>query len=157
MTLFSELFEQTQERSIIYNNKTIYRAFSISGPKKMKLKITFVDKNSKYRQGISFNMFTMKGKLSCNGKTINKGGFDIWEDSSPKNFEIDVEIQKGELGIFNISETVDYRGISYEVSLDMGMAFYYEEIDTNKYRYYCNDWEPDDDLDDLIFDIEFVE
>jgi hypothetical protein len=156
MTLFSELFEQSQGKPIIYKNKTIYRAFTLSGPKKIKIIVTFIGKNSKFNQGISFNMFTMEGKLICNGHTINKGGFEIWEHSSPKNFELNVEIYKGELNIFNICEDIDHRGSVYEVNLTMGMAFYYEEISNNKYRFYCNDWEPDDDFDDLIFDIEFV-
>lgn len=157
MPLFSELFEQSQGEPIIFNNKTIQRALTITGPKKIKLIITFIEKNSKYKQGISFNMFTMKGKLSCNGQTIKRGGFEIWEHSSPKQFDVDVEIEKGELCIFNICEDIDHRGVTNVVNLTMGMAFYYEEISGNKYRCYCNDWEPDDDFDDLVFDIEFVE
>lgn len=157
MPLFSELFEKTNEKTIIYNNKTIRRVLMVEGPKKIKIIINFIKKNSKYKQGICFSMFTMKGKLSCNRKTIDKGGFEIWENSSPKTFEVDVDIKKGTLGIFNICEDFDHRGVSYTVSLDMGMAFYYEEISSNKYRCFCNDWEPDDDFDDLIFDIEFID
>lgn len=157
MPLFSELFEQSQGKPIIFNNKTVHRALRVSGPKKLKIIITFIEKNSIYKQGISFNMFTMKGKLSCNGETINKGGFEIWENSSHKRLEVDVEIKKGELSVFNISEYIDFRGSSSIISLSKGMAFYYEEISANKYRCYCNDWEPDDDFDDLIFDIEFID
>ena len=43
------------------------------------------------------------------------------------------------------------------MSLDMGSCFYYEQLGKNQYRCYCNDWEPDDDFDDLIFDIEFID
>ncbi len=157
MPLFSELFEQSQGETIEYNNKTIQRALTITGPKKIKFVITFIKRNSKYKQGIAFSMFTMKGKLSCNGQTIMRGGFDIWEHSSPKQFIVDAEIEKGVLCIFNICENIDHRGVINVVNLTMGMAFYYEEISSNKYRCYCNDWEPDDDFDDLVFDIEFVE
>lgn len=155
--LFDDLFAKTKEKTIIYNNKIIHRALSIFGPKKLKLIITFIEKNSKYRQGVSVNMFTMKGKLTCNGITVKKGGFSIWEDTSPKQTEVDVEIDEGALNIFNFSERFDHRNVGYTVSMQMGTAFYYEEISANKYRCYCNDWEPDDDFDDLIFDIEFIE
>lgn len=157
MPLFSELFEKTNGQSLVYNKKIVRRALIFKGPKKMKIFIHFISRNSKYKQGVSFNMFTMKGKLSCNGEIIKKGSFVFWEHSSPKDIEVDVEIKDGELNIFNVSETKDHRGVTHMVSLNMGMAFYYEEINSNKYRCFCNDWEPDDDFDDLIFDIEFIE
>lgn len=33
------------------------------------------------------------------------------------------------------------------------MALYYEKIGAHKYRCYCNDWEPDDDFNDLIWNL----
>ena len=157
MPLFNKMFELSQGKSISYNNKTIHRALSVNGPKKLKIEVKFIERNSIYRQGISFSMFTMKGKLYCNGETVSKGGFEFWEDSSPQKFTVDVEIDNGELSIFNISEYIDFRGIHSKTSLSKGMAFYYEEIGANKYRCYCNDWQPDDNFDDLVFDIEYIE
>ena len=157
MPLFSELFIKSGSQTIVYNDKVIHRAISLKAPKKIRAVLKFVKKKSPYPQGVSFNMFTMEGSLTCNRTTITKGGFSIWQNHAPRRVIIDADIKYGELCIFNFSETTDYRGVKCEVSLDMGSCFYYEEIGKNKYRCYCNDWEPDDDFDDLIFDIEFID
>lgn len=157
MPLFEELFNKADSQIIEYNNRVIHRAFSIDAPKRVRIIVSFVKRNSEYLQGVSINMFTMKGTMTCNGITIKKGGFAIWEDHSPIDNIIDAEIKGGTLCIFNFSEKTDYRGVKYEVSLQMGSCFYYNQLGKNKYRCYCNDWEPDDDFDDLIFDIEFID
>ena len=154
--MFRQLFYESPGKPVFHKYTEVFRAISLEAPQKLRLVLTFIENNSKNRQGVMLSLFTMKGTLSCNGQTTKKGGYYLWEDSSPRQIIFDTKIVEGDLGIFNIAERNDYRGKPYAISLDMGMAICYERIETNKYRFFCNDWEPDDDFNDLIFDLEIM-
>ncbi|MDR7000196.1 hypothetical protein [Neobacillus niacini] len=85
---------------------------------------------------------------------MKRAGINLWVDTVPKIFEVDVEIIEGSLGIGHFC---DNTGTGSCVLGFSGFAMMIEELNNNKKRYYCNDFEADDDFDDLIFEIEIIE
>lgn len=153
MPFFADMFTEPGQ-PINYKGKNIYSADFIYGPKEFKAVVSIISTDSKYKQGLSLNMAGMKGEIAYDGKKITKGGFKFWEGEVPKQFVIGVKIEKGVLLINNFC---DNTGTGSCVSGFSGFAMIIENISERKKRYYCNDFEPDDDFDDLIFDIEFID
>lgn len=153
MPFFADMFIEPGQ-PIEYKGKKIYSADFIYGPKEFKAIVSMISTNSEYKQGLSFNMTGMKGKLTYDGHTLTEGGYKFWEDKVPKEFTVDVKIEEGVLLINNFC---DNTGTGSCVSGFSGFAMRIENIRENKKRYYCNDFEPNDDFDDLIFEIEFIE
>ncbi len=153
MPFFADMFLEPR-KPIDYKGKTVYSADFIDGPKKFKAVFNVISTNSKYRQGFSLHMYEMKGKLIYDGNVIQKNGLSFFVDSIPHTIEIDVEIEEGFLFIENFC---DNTGTGSMVAGFSGFAMIIEDIDDNKKRYYCNDFEPDDDFDDLIFEVQFIE
>lgn len=76
------------------------------------------------------------------------------EKSTPKQFEIDVLLQGGDLAIGNGSFDLHVPEICR--TLSGGCAMVIEKLGTNYLRFHCNDYENDDDFDDLVFDLEII-
>lgn len=153
MPFFDSMFTEPRN-PIIYKGNLVYPGEFIDGPKKFKAKITVISTNSKYRQGISFYMFGMKGTITYRGETRKRNGFSFWADEIDDELTLDIDIKEGTLWFGNFC---DNTGTGSRVSGFSGFAMMIEDIGENKKRYYCNDWEPDEDFDDLIFDVEFIE
>ena len=86
-----------------------------------------------------------RGSLLANGKDC---GPDIvlWENTSPKKVEIWISGDPTELRVKNVFDT----GLGIAQYWRDGAAMYAEEND-GFIRYFCNDGEPDEDFDDLVF------
>lgn len=157
---FDGLFNDSGNRYILYNEKKIYRTYRIDKPGSYKLKFNFVLSNSIYNQAIAIILYQFKGKVSINGKEQKLGKreffkFHFFEKSGIKNFEVFIELKRG---MFSICNGTDLAGdFKFSHTMTRGSCFYYEEISKNRFRFYCNDYEPDDDFDDLIFELEIVE
>ena len=70
----------------------------------------------------------------------------------PKEFELDVILKEGDIGISNGYEYPNYPGVWD--SLIEGCAMYMEEIAPNHQIFHCNDYYNDDDLNDFVFSME---
>ncbi|MBU1094318.1 MAG: hypothetical protein KKH01_07645 [Firmicutes bacterium] len=145
--------EMTQNKDYTYKGKKLYKGEGIEDIGEYHIKLIFVSSNSKYRQGISFSMFMMKGFIKVDNETIKKGGMYLWEDHSPKEIEFDVKIDSGALHIIHFC---DNTGTGSRVSGNGNFAMMKERISETRVRYYCNDIAPDDDFDDLIFELEIT-
>ena len=70
----------------------------------------------------------------------------------PKEFELDVILKEGDIGISNGYEYPNYPGVWD--SLSEGCAMYTEEVGPNHLIFHCNDYYNDDDLNDFVFGME---
>ena len=118
----------------------------ILSEKNKKININFLSADSIWKQGI---IVKTKGNFEVNGQKIpNK--IILWEYSSPKEVELIIESKDNTLVVYNVWETQDGT-IHYWHN---GGAMYVEE----KIRariYHCNDGLPDDDFNDLVFELSW--
>lgn len=149
--MFEQLFLQSQGKPIQYNGGTLYIADRIPMQPTTIFRICIEKADSKYRQGISLSL-RPKGVLEIDGEK-SKTGFHVWQDTAPSEFLVEMHGKiPRELLVFNIWEV----GENSVHSGHNGAAMKIEELPNGK-RYYCNDGEPDDDFNDLVFRIEKVE
>ena len=97
-----------------------------------------------------------KGKIFWNGKRLKKERRRfpqiIFEETwVPKEFELEVILEEGNIAISNGCLRPTTETITCFVD---GFAMIKEELGEDKFRFYCNDIDWDDDFDDLIFDLE---
>jgi len=153
---FNEMFMKYRKSPINYNNEMIYLSdkFPLKS-KKQKLKIIFEKTNSQYIQGVSLD--TKEGFIV--NKEIIKKGIYFREDTIPaKEFEIIAISNDKIMVVFNIWIQKDSLKHEFINSRTNGAAMKVEELPDGKgRRYYCNDGYPDDDFNDLIFRIEYVD
>lgn len=157
---FSVLFAEQDSSKIEYNGKKVNAFYSFDKKGIYKLKFSFISTNAACKQAVVFHLGDFKGTLSVNGEKIKKpkGRFPqiIFEEGYKgcrlRKFEVQIEQKEGELVICNGS--ADARVPKICRSLNGGCAMIIEEIEENRLRFFCNDYENDDDFDDLIFDLE---
>lgn len=123
------------------------------------LRFSFISSASKYNQAIIFHLISFDGKLFYNGDELEKpkNSFPqlIFSEKFTSNiFEIKIVLNDGDLCICNGSDLLGNGQIWR--SLYGGCAMIIEKTGKDSYRFYCNDYENDDDFDDLIFDMEII-
>lgn len=159
MIVFSVQFAEQNSFEIEYKGKKVNAFYTFDRKGTYKLKFSFVSVNSLYSQAIVLHLDSFKGELSIGGQKIKKpkGRFPqliFSKKHTPKQFELDVILQEGDIAICNGS--IDAQVPEICRSLNGGCAMIIEEIEENHLRFYCNDYENDDDFDDLIFDLEII-
>ena len=112
------------------------------------LKIRFISKNSKNRQGIRLAIDAGDGHIEVN--RISSKGVELWEDTAPKEFTCKCFTNEGLLSVYNIWDKGKGRQSQL---LTSGMLV---EIKGNTYTYNCNDYGYDTNFDKLIFSIEKI-
>ncbi|MPN17813.1 hypothetical protein SDC9_165168 [bioreactor metagenome] len=112
------------------------------------LKIKFISKNSKNRQGIRLAIDVGDGYIEVNG--IANKGVELWEDTAPKEFICKCFSNEGMLSVYNIWDKGKGRQSQL---LTSGMIVDAKE---NIYTYHCNDYGYDTNFDKLIFSIEML-
>lgn len=145
---FQELFMQSKGQPIIFNGKELKMVDRINlASNEDAVKITFLRKDSEWRQGI---VLQTKGKFLVNNQKL-PNRIVLWEDTATNIVDIFINSKDKILIVYNVWDTGDGT-MHYWYN---GGAMYVKE-DRNSKTYYCNDGWPDDDLDDLIFKIEFL-
>ena len=152
MVDFQALFEKEQTQPIRYKDKQLYWAdkFPLEGSNVLIIGIEST--KSKYKQGVSVDI---TGYCQSNGVLYKKNGridLSIWEDAQKQQVELVISTKKDFVWIQNIWEFIDYTGKKIVSSGVNGAAMIVEEIPNGR-RYRCNDGEPDDDFDDIIFTV----
>lgn len=138
-------------RKTIYNNsfegrKDIILWHVLDIKPDQLIKINFISKNSKNRQGIRLAIDVGEGYIEINGQR-NKG-FELWEDTAPKEFTARCVTKEGLISVYNIWDKG--KGRQSQI-LTSGMIL---ETNGNKYTYHCNDFGFDTNFDKLIFSVE---
>ena len=148
MIVFQDEFMKTKGKPIEYNDKKIFMIDNFVLPEKTcNLRFNIVSTNSEWKQGFELNL---KGSIKVNNQTI-KNGTRIWAHTAPKTNDVEVTSKDMNIIITNIWDTGD--GVTQK--WHNGGALYFEEIENGK-RYYCNDGHPDDDFNDIIFELTIV-
>jgi hypothetical protein len=158
MVIFEELFRKANwPEKLIYKDKEIIAADKISlKDYKVTIKINFISTKSEYKQLIMMSV-NKKGYFFIDGENVsNKIAFSEDEWKNEKDITMEVITKDKLLWVYNGWIDVDYRGVEYIDYWHNGAAMYVEEIPNGR-KYYCNDGEPDDDFDDLIFTLEFMD
>lgn len=156
MKPFKWMFEEQNATEIEYNGKRISALYRYDKKGKHRLKFTFVSTNSQHEQSIILHLYDFKGKIFWNGKRLKKERRRfpqiIFEETwAPKEFELEVILEDGDIEISNGCLRPRSDMITCFVE---GCAMIKEELGEDKFRFYCNDIDWDDDFDDLIFDLE---
>ncbi len=161
MMCFVEQFVEADSDTIVYKGKTIHRFFKIKKPGEYLLKFKFNSSNSRFSQAIDVHYGSLKGNMYFLGENITKKkstfaqAIFFEDDITSRCFELELKLKDGWITICNGSDTDGSKKICR--SLVFGCAMIIEEIKQNHYKFYCNDFENDDDFDDLIFELEIVE
>ncbi len=151
MTDFSAKFASTKGKPFIYKGKRLQMLdkIPISTEGVTKLGYRILSTNSEWKQGIGLST---EGRIKfINGDVLKKGWFWIFEHLSPMEDYFECKSKNGFLDVVNIWDTGD-GCIDYWV---FGAAMWVENIPNGR-RYHCNDGHPDDNFDDIVFEIFFV-
>jgi len=159
MPSFDKLFATTVGPDCVeYNGKKLIRIDYLPFKDGQRFKFAFQKKNSSWRQGVFLYAF---GHLEVEGKKW-KDRVLFWEDTAPKEIVVTVYSSKGKqpkglppsgtLGIKNIWDCGSGRVDSW----GGGAAMIVEEIPNGR-RYLCNDGHPDENFDDIVFTVQWIE
>jgi hypothetical protein len=159
MPSFDNLFAESKDGLIHYNGKNLIRADKFPVKNRDTLIASIEIANSNCRQGF---VIDVTGYCEMDGEIFKKGKgvrMIFWQDTMPKEVKLKVFTKQDFVHIYNIWEgTTSYlaygmeresKGIDYFLN---GAAMIVEEIENGR-RYYCNDGEPDEDFDDIIFTV----
>ena len=147
MPSFYNLFLKSKGQPVNYNGQVIQMVDRLTVVDGQQLKLTFESMDADWRQGVCL---TTDGGFVVNNKIVKKATV-VWFDSAPREVLLKVHTKKGECQVKNVWDTGD--GVMH--SWHNGAAMLVEEIASGR-RYKCNDGQPDDDFDDLIFRIELT-
>lgn len=145
--IFEDLFNQSKGQPFVYNDKLICLSDKTQLVSKVTMcSITFISIDSEWRQGIVLNT---KGDFEINGQKLpNK--IVLWYDTAPKEVLIKINSSNKLLLLYNVWDTGNGT-IQYGHN---GAGMHIEEKEGYKI-YHCNDGVPDDDLNDLIFTVQY--
>lgn len=148
MPEFDCLFSKAKEQTVLYNDEILMRVDRIPVPKKFILSVVLVSTNSEWQQAIKIKT---AGKMISQGSGLTSDCFILWEKHlhEQKSFDYECISKNGELIVWN---AWDY-GDGVTQSWVRGAAMKKEIISSNHFRYHCNDGHPDNDFNDIIFDI----
>jgi hypothetical protein len=145
MPSFQNLFFESKGKPVIYDGKKIQMVDHLPLSNGHQFKLVFESINSEWRQGVNL---TTDGGFFINGKFFKKS-IALWHDTAPKESVIEIQTKKGDCGIKNVWDT----GNGVMESWHNGAAMIVNEVDGVR-RYECNDGQPDEDFNELVFRIE---
>ncbi len=158
---FTNMIAKTGNDFILYNNQKIYIVDKYNLNGKHKVKFTFVSTNSQNEQCIILSLVDVKCDILCNNKKYKQlktkfPTLDIFEKYFGKELILDIDLRAGTIGICNgsIMRVGEEELVTY---FSRSCAMKIEELSPTKKRYYCNDFENDDDFDDLVFEMEIMD
>ena len=144
---FEKLFIEAKGQPITYQGKELKMVDRINLPlSNLSLKVSFVSTDSKWKQGI---VFQTKGEFEINGQKLPTK-IILWEDTAPKELQLLVKSKDKVLVIYNVWQTED--GTTHY--WHNGGAMYIEEKNGVR-TYNCNDGYADDDLNDIVFAVQY--
>ena len=155
MPSFEEDFRNSRENGVPvkYKDWELIRTDRIPVQKKFSGTLRIISTNSEWYQGVCLQV--LNGKI----KTVLGEGksFCIWEDYMDGAIFTFEGISKDlQLCVYNAWEQTAWTGQPYTNSWQEGAAMIVE-VDGNTRRYRCNDGHPDDNFDDIIFEVTINE
>ena len=163
MPSFDEEFMKAQGIPIKYNNWELIRINRIPVQKIFSGYLKIISTNSEWKQAVCFNV---NGKLivpSPLGEPIEGKKFIIWaDDLGDEILPFKGTSKDLQFTVYNAWEDIsrakftEQTGQRYSDSW-LGGAAMIVEVDGNTRRYRCNDGHPDDNFDDIVFEITIDE
>lgn len=152
MPNFEKAFRESNGQAIQYKDKTVILMDKIIVPTNFVLRVSIVSLNSEWKQGIAIKANKGKGTFISEHSNQKSNYFHIWQDAFEGNKELVycAEIKNQTFSIWNIWD----RGDGVTDAWVQGAGIIREVVSDNHIRYYCNDGHPDDNFNDIIFDIK---
>ena len=152
MPSFQPMFIESKGKAIQYKGMTLVLMDRLPIEGARAIRLVFEQCRGRCRQGVSLICegvrFRINGRLFDGGKK----GIGLWQDTAPSSVEIEIVGRGRDLKVHNAWDT----GNGTVHYWHNGAAMIVEEIPNGR-RYRCNDGEPDEDFDDIVFRIERVD
>jgi len=149
MPSFELAFTEAKSDSIIYKDKEIFCIDRIPVQKKFSGTVELISTNSEWKQAVCLDV--LKGKIKMDFGEAKK--IALWEDylkGNPIPFKGTTSAMQ--LIVYNAWEQFTHLGVGFTNYWQHGAAMIIE-VDGNTRRYRCNDGHPDDNFDDIVFEI----
>jgi hypothetical protein len=139
-----------------YKNWELIRMARIPVQKKFSGNLKVISTNSEYRQAIIIQPDDRKSKrITINSQ--KERSCILWADEIiDRVIHFEGTSKNSELFVYNAWEETDWMGNTFTNYWMRGAAMI-EEINGNTRRYRCNDGHPDDNFDDIIFEVTINE
>jgi hypothetical protein len=150
---FSSMFIDSRGAPIQYGGKTLIMADTIPATLGETFAVTIESTRSRYPQGVG-----MQEGVQVFGERVRRAV--VWEYFSvplnrrafersrlPFRFEVECRNKQGVLRFYNMTE---YDG--RQEHWNRGACMIAEDIPGGR-RYHCNDFDPDEDFDDMVFSV----
>lgn len=154
---FSDLIADSGKGYIDYNGKRVIQIDKIEAYSKFKITLKLLSTNSHWKQAVAIAINT--GSMTVDN-VIKGKSFRFWEDDlklEPDNtIEIYGKTKDDYICVWNACEvdwSTPHNSSKCIESWTMGCAM----IKGENGIYYCNDFDPDDDFDDLVFQLKIEE
>jgi hypothetical protein len=146
---FSKYFEESKGQPIIYNGVELVLGDRIPVPKKFSGTVRLISTNSEYKQAVRLDV--MRGKLIM--ETGEGKGLCLWEDYLRDSVCHFTGVSNDmELLVHNAWQHILWTGVPTINHWTHGAAMIVE-IEGNKRTYRCNDGHPDENFDDIVFEV----
>lgn len=158
MKHFQTLFQQNNSAVIEVDGITYRRFWPIPVNGTVKFKLRFVHSDSKFLQAIVLAFpceFDGKVSVMDNPISVKKGAFPrlyFWEDTAPKEFEVEITNFRGELKVCNGSDPLGTKQFCKHLS--EGCAMTVQRTADQQYCFHCHDHEFDGPCENLVFELE---
>jgi hypothetical protein len=147
MISFERDFINSKGKPIKYKDMELISIDRIPVNKKFSGYLRVVSTNSEWRQGVEIKV---NGKMKING--VEGKSFIIWEENAKENVAFEGTAKEGALKVWN---AWDIGNGTINAWLN-GSAMILE-VDGNVRRYKCNDAHPDENFDDIVFEVTINE
>lgn len=149
MPSFEKLFIESKAKPIKYEGETLYLADFVPVERAFKLFLKLVSTNSEWPQFVRVNV-SKGGTLKIYDKVARN--IVLSEQELREGIEITGTTKDGQVMICNGWRLLDGLGSTLNHSCMNGAAMK-KEVRGDTIRYYCNDGHPDDNFDDIVFEI----
>lgn len=149
MPSFEKDFINAKGAPIEYNGFKLLMIDRVSVKRKFSGTLKLISTNSEWKQAVCLDVLNGKLKMPFGeGKKVA-----LWEDylrGEPLPFE--GTTKNLQLSVYNAWEQIDHLGTGFTNYWQHGAAMIVE-VNGNTRRYRCNDGHPDDNFDDIVFEI----
>ncbi|MDR0518307.1 MAG: hypothetical protein LBH25_14840 [Fibromonadaceae bacterium] len=153
MPSFEQDFIKSKGMSIKYKDVELIGADRIPVQKKFSGALKLISTNSEWRQAMC--LAALDGKLSIFSQKEKR--FIVWaDDLKDEVLHFEGVSKSSQLLVYNAWENIAWNNMPFTNFWTHGAAMIVE-VNGNTRRYRCNDGHPDDNFDDIIFEVTIDE
>lgn len=170
MPSFQAMFEESKGQPVAYQGHTLVLGDFCPTQGATRFRLVVESCKATRRQGVALDLVhrgqngkwrrgaspTHDGEFVVNGQVCSgRKGIFFWQEDVPGSVEFEVRGDPDGVDVFNVWEGQNHLGKRFMDSRRHGAAMMVEELPNGR-RYRCNDGEPDEDFDDIVFRLERV-